>query len=78
MKVRVLNYIPKESCIHSLSGTTKLIIFLSFSFLCGLQFSPPFGREAAAAFPLPSRNEFSDCILTLRKDGCQAFSEGRG
>ncbi|MBQ1566550.1 MAG: energy-coupling factor transporter transmembrane protein EcfT [Erysipelotrichaceae bacterium] len=38
MKVRVLNYIPKESFIHSLSGTTKLIIFLSFSFLCGLSF----------------------------------------
>ncbi len=35
---KVLNYIPKESFIHSLSGTTKLIIFLSFSFLCGLSF----------------------------------------
>jgi energy-coupling factor transport system permease protein len=35
---KVLNYIPKDSFIHSLSGTTKLIIFLSFSFLCGLSF----------------------------------------
>jgi energy-coupling factor transport system permease protein len=38
MRAKVLNYIPKESFIHSLSGTTKLIIFLSFSFLCGLSF----------------------------------------
>ena len=38
MRSKVLNYIPKESFIHSLSGTTKLIIFLSFSFLCGLSF----------------------------------------
>ena len=38
MAVKVLNYIPRESFIHSLSGTTKLIIFLSFSFLCGLSF----------------------------------------
>ncbi len=38
MATKVLNYIPKESFIHSLSGTTKLIIFLSFSFLCGLSF----------------------------------------
>ena len=35
---KVLNYIPKKSFIHDLSGTTKLIIFLSFSFLCGLSF----------------------------------------
>ena len=38
MAQKVLNYIPKKSFIHSLSGTTKLIIFLSFSFLCGLSF----------------------------------------
>ena len=38
MAAKVLNYIPKQSFIHSLSGTTKLIIFLSFSFLCGLSF----------------------------------------
>ena len=38
MASKVLNYIPKKSFIHSLSGTTKLIIFLSFSFLCGLSF----------------------------------------
>ena len=38
MATKVLNYIPKESFIHSLSGTTKLIIFLTFSFLCGLSF----------------------------------------
>ena len=38
MARKVLNYIPKQSFIHSLSGTTKLIIFLSFSFLCGLSF----------------------------------------
>ena len=38
MAVKVLNYIPRESFIHRLSGTTKLIIFLSFSFLCGLSF----------------------------------------
>lgn len=35
---KVLNYIPKDSVIHKLSGTTKLIIFLSFSFLVGLSF----------------------------------------
>ena len=38
MAIKVLNYIPKDSFIHRLSGTTKLIIFLSFSFLCGLSF----------------------------------------
>ncbi len=38
MATKVLNYIPKKSFIHDLSGTTKLIIFLSFSFLCGLSF----------------------------------------
>lgn len=38
MASKVLNYIPKDSFIHRLSGTTKLIIFLSFSFLCGLSF----------------------------------------
>lgn len=38
MAYKVLNYIPKNSFIHNLSGTTKLIIFLSFSFLCGLSF----------------------------------------
>ncbi|MBQ6335558.1 MAG: energy-coupling factor transporter transmembrane protein EcfT [Erysipelotrichaceae bacterium] len=38
MAVKVLNYIPKKSFIHDLSGTTKLIIFLSFSFLVGLSF----------------------------------------
>ena len=38
MAAKVLNYIPKKSFIHSLSGTTKLVIFLSFSFLCGLSF----------------------------------------
>ena len=38
MQNRVLNYIPRDSFIHRLSGTTKLIIFLSFSFLCGLSF----------------------------------------
>ena len=38
MASKVLNYIPRESFIHRLSGTTKLIIFLSFSFLCGLSF----------------------------------------
>ena len=38
MAQKVLNYIPKKSFIHNLSGTTKLIIFLSFSFLCGLSF----------------------------------------
>ena len=38
MASKVLNYIPKKSFIHELSGTTKLIIFLSFSFLCGLSF----------------------------------------
>ena len=38
MASKVLNYIPKESFIHRLSGTTKLVIFLSFSFLCGLSF----------------------------------------
>ena len=38
MAMKVLNYIPKKSFIHDLSGTTKLIIFLSFSFLCGLSF----------------------------------------
>jgi len=38
MATKVLNYIPKKSFIHSLSGTTKLVIFLSFSFLCGLSF----------------------------------------
>lgn len=38
MANKVLNYIPKDSFIHRLSGTTKLIIFLSFSFLCGLSF----------------------------------------
>ena len=38
MAIKVLNYIPKKSFIHDLSGTTKLIIFLSFSFLCGLSF----------------------------------------
>lgn len=38
MASKVLNYIPKKSFIHDLSGTTKLIIFLSFSFLCGLSF----------------------------------------
>ena len=29
----VLNYIPKESIIHSLTGTTKLFIFLLLSFI---------------------------------------------
>ena len=38
MATKVLNYIPKKSFIHDLSGTTKLIIFLTFSFLCGLSF----------------------------------------
>lgn len=38
MAKKVLNYIPKQSFIHRLSGTTKLLIFLSFSFLCGLSF----------------------------------------
>ena len=38
MATKVLNYIPKESFIHGLSGTTKLIIFLTFSILCGLSF----------------------------------------
>ena len=38
MAAKVLNYIPRDSFIHRLSGTTKLIIFLSFSFLCGLSF----------------------------------------
>ncbi len=38
MAIKVLNYIPRKSFIHDLSGTTKLIIFLSFSFLCGLSF----------------------------------------
>ena len=38
MASKVLNYIPKDSFIHRLSGTTKLIIFLSFSFLSGLSF----------------------------------------
>ncbi len=38
MNNRVLNYIPRDSFIHRLSGTTKLVIFLSFSFLCGLSF----------------------------------------
>ncbi len=38
MNNRVLNYIPRDSFIHSLSGTTKLIIFLTFSILCGLSF----------------------------------------
>ena len=38
MQNRVLNYIPRDSFIHRLSGTTKFIIFLSFSFLCGLSF----------------------------------------
>lgn len=38
MNNRVLNYIPKDSFIHSLSGTTKLIIFMTFSILCGLTF----------------------------------------
>ena len=38
MNNRVLNYIPKDSFIHRLSGTTKLIIFLTFSVLCGLSF----------------------------------------
>ena len=38
MAYKVLNYIPKNSFIHKLSGTTKLIIFLRFSFLCGLSF----------------------------------------
>ena len=38
MATKVLNYIPKDSFIHRLSGTTKLIIFLSFSVLCGLSF----------------------------------------
>ena len=35
---KVLNYIPKDSFIHRLSGTTKLIIFLTFSILCGASF----------------------------------------
>ena len=38
MATKVLNYIPKKSFIHDLSGTTKLVIFLTFSFLCGLSF----------------------------------------
>ena len=38
MNNRVLNYIPRDSFIHRLSGTTKLIIFLTFSILCGLSF----------------------------------------
>ena len=38
MAGKVLNYIPRKSFIHDLSGTTKLIIFLTFSFLCGLSF----------------------------------------
>lgn len=38
MRNKVLNYIPKDSFMHRLSGTTKLIIFLTFSFLCGLSF----------------------------------------
>ena len=38
MANKVLNYIPKDSLIHRLSGTTKLIIFLTFSILCGLSF----------------------------------------
>ncbi len=38
MATKVLNYIPKKSFIHDLSGTTKLIIFLTFSVLCGLSF----------------------------------------
>ena len=38
MATKVLNYIPKDSFIHRLSGTTKLIVFLTFSFLCGLSF----------------------------------------
>ena len=38
MATKILNYIPRDSFIHRLSGTTKLIIFLSFSFLCGLSF----------------------------------------
>ena len=31
-KNTVLNYIPKDSIIHSLTGTTKLFIFLLLSF----------------------------------------------
>ena len=38
MANKVLNYIPKDSFMHRLSGTTKLIVFLTFSFLCGLSF----------------------------------------
>ena len=38
MAAKVLNYIPRDSFIHRLSGTTKLIIFLTFSVLCGLSF----------------------------------------
>ena len=38
MASKVLNYIPRKSFIHDLSGTTKLIIFLTFSVLCGLSF----------------------------------------
>lgn len=38
MAKKVLNYIPKKSFIHSLSGTTKLLIFLTFSFLSGFSF----------------------------------------
>ena len=29
----ILNYIPKKSIIHSLTGTTKLFIFLLLSFV---------------------------------------------
>ena len=35
---KVLNYIPKDSFIHRLSGTTKLVVFLTFSILCGASF----------------------------------------
>ena len=30
----VLNYLPRESVIHKLTGTTKLAFFLFFTFGC--------------------------------------------
>lgn len=35
----VLNYLPKDSVIHRLSGTTKLIFFLLFTFACVITYN---------------------------------------
>ena len=34
----VLNYIPKKSIVHELTGTTKLILFLLFSIVSMITF----------------------------------------